>query len=207
MPPGLHNVSYGIASGLAIRQVCELSPVSGGLAGQPDVGAVQGGGQVAPLSPTRRDLVPRICEWCQGGFVAQRNKVNAGRGRFCSRSCSASWKIAQRPAFLHRTGAENPNWKGGVSKGSHYRYTLRFRAKSPEKVAAQLAVQQAIRSGRLVRPESCSECGASCKPHGHHDDYSQPLIVRWLCRACHAAFHAGLRAAARGRSDAACLSA
>ena len=47
--------------------------------------------------------------------------------------------------------------------------------------------QKAINSGALVRPTECSDCGANCVPHGHHDDYSRPLEVRWLCAKCHAA--------------------
>ena len=47
----------------------------------------------------------------------------------------------------------------------------------------------AIKIGKVVRPEHCSECQIECKPEGHHDDYSKPLEVRWLCRPCHEAHH------------------
>jgi hypothetical protein len=54
-------------------------------------------------------------------------------------------------------------------------------------------VNNAIRAGKLVR-EACENCG-DYPTHGHHDDYSRPLDVRWLCPPCHAAQHAegGLR--------------
>src|SRR5262252_9196431 len=51
------------------------------------------------------------------------------------------------------------------------------------------AVVMAIKKGTLVRPESCEECGKKCKPHAHHDDYRRPVDVRWLCPACHGAWH------------------
>lgn len=50
---------------------------------------------------------------------------------------------------------------------------------------------RALHSGELVRARHCSSCGAeSEKMHGHHRDYSQPLIVEWLCPACHSRAHA-----------------
>jgi hypothetical protein len=39
------------------------------------------------------------------------------------------------------------------------------------------------RRGRLV-PEPCEGCGAA-EVEMHHDDYDQPLKVRWFCRPCH----------------------
>lgn len=50
---------------------------------------------------------------------------------------------------------------------------------------AHSAVYRALKSGRLTRPDHCENCGAPCKPHAHHDDYSKPLDVRWLCAKCH----------------------
>ena len=57
-------------------------------------------------------------------------------------------------------------------------------------------VNQAVKSGRLKRPKTCSECGKSkvrkngqSDIHGHHNDYNKPLEVRWLCKTCHHAWH------------------
>jgi excisionase family DNA binding protein len=44
---------------------------------------------------------------------------------------------------------------------------------------------RALCNGVLLRAGSCQECGAEGKIDGHHDDYSQPLEVRWLCHTCH----------------------
>lgn len=51
------------------------------------------------------------------------------------------------------------------------------------------AVKTALRNGTLIRPNSCEDCGIACVPHGHHDDYTKPMDVRWLCPTCHAAIH------------------
>lgn len=51
-------------------------------------------------------------------------------------------------------------------------------------------VSRAIKSGQLVRPNACEQCGASKKLDAHHDDYGKPLQVRWLCASCHRRWHA-----------------
>lgn len=84
-------------------------------------------------------------------------------------------------------GDRNGNWKGGVS-AELYRYVRLFKKSNPEKVRAHKAVAYAKREG-LIAPEPCEGCG-STKVHAHHDDYSKVLDVRWLCRACHRAWHA-----------------
>ena len=63
------------------------------------------------------------------------------------------------------------------------------RTAQPENRPARVAVGNAIRDGRLIRPEECSDCGKQCKPEAHHDDYLKPLDVRWLCRSCHCRHH------------------
>lgn len=51
---------------------------------------------------------------------------------------------------------------------------------------AHTAIDNAIRSGNIVRPDQCEECGArGVQIEGAHGDYSKPLEVRWLCRRCH----------------------
>lgn len=52
------------------------------------------------------------------------------------------------------------------------------------------AVCNAVLRGELIRPNRCSSClKKSDIIEAHHKDYSKPLAVKWLCRACHAAVH------------------
>jgi hypothetical protein len=59
------------------------------------------------------------------------------------------------------------------------------RRETPEQARAYQAFGYAMRSGQLVRPECCEVCGATGRIEGHHEDYSRPLGVQWLCKACH----------------------
>lgn len=69
--------------------------------------------------------------------------------------------------------------------------TRAYRDRHPEKRVAHQAVQTAIRNGTLTA-QPCSACGAP-KTHAHHDDYSKPLDVLWLCHGHHMERHAMLR--------------
>lgn len=55
------------------------------------------------------------------------------------------------------------------------------------KVMARTITHHAIERGELVRGK-CSVCGNS-KTEAHHQDYTKPLIIEWLCKKCHAAEH------------------
>lgn len=65
----------------------------------------------------------------------------------------------------------------------------RARALEPEKVRARSRVNRAVRDGRLVKPEACSRCGATQRIEAHHEDYSRPLDVTWMCARCHRRVH------------------
>jgi hypothetical protein len=62
-------------------------------------------------------------------------------------------------------------------------------AADPVRRKARIETQTALRNGKLIRPSLCSDCGNCCKPEAHHDDYTKPLDVRWLCRSCHTRHH------------------
>ncbi len=63
---------------------------------------------------------------------------------------------------------------------------------SPERRRAGNLVAAAIFRGNL-KPRPCEVCGATRDIDAHHDDYSKPLDVRWLCRAHHKQHHEKLR--------------
>lgn len=66
-----------------------------------------------------------------------------------------------------------------------------------EKRAARVLLGNALRDGKVSRPGHCQMCAQFCTPHGHHDDYSKPLDVLWVCTSCHAAIHKYWRAKTR----------
>ena len=62
-----------------------------------------------------------------------------------------------------------------------------YRKRHPEKYKARYMVMDAVRRGSLVKLP-CKVCGDK-KTHGHHEDYSKPLEVIWLCKTHHFEIH------------------
>lgn len=68
-----------------------------------------------------------------------------------------------------------------------YSIARRGRVRHPDRTVARAAVGNAIRDRRLIR-QPCEICG-SPKAEAHHDDYSKPLDVQWLCWTHHQEHH------------------
>lgn len=66
-------------------------------------------------------------------------------------------------------------------------YTRKKRRANPEAYKARTALNNAVRDGRIQK-KPCEVCG-ELKVQAHHDDYSRPLHVRWLCGKCHRSIH------------------
>ncbi len=66
----------------------------------------------------------------------------------------------------------------------------RMHDKYPEKWSARAKSYRAMKSGQVLRLPCCI-CG---KPevHAHHEDYSKPLLLVWLCHRHHVDRHKGL---------------
>ena len=93
--------------------------------------------------------------------------------------------VKKRREYANNIKTENPEKYSQIMAD----YTRKYRRKFPEKNMAHLRVSRALQSGVLKRPNICSRCGKKCKPDAHHEDYTKPLDVIWLCGDCHAEKH------------------
>lgn len=64
----------------------------------------------------------------------------------------------------------------------------RYQDKYPEKRIAHVIAGNAIRDSRLIK-KPCEVCGEIDGVEAHHEDYSKPLEVTWLCREHHLERH------------------
>ncbi len=62
---------------------------------------------------------------------------------------------------------------------------VRWNHKNSYKRNTQNQLRRAIKKGLIIRPTNCISCGKFCKPEAHHEDYSKPFDVIWLCFICH----------------------
>lgn len=71
--------------------------------------------------------------------------------------------------------------------------------------------QRAIRLGKLVRPDTCQNCGHKPGPipwgramhpgiESHHPDHNEVLSVVWLCIPCHRRADLAITNARRGKA-------
>lgn len=68
----------------------------------------------------------------------------------------------------------------------------RYKERYPEKIEARRITKAALLRGELAKPDHCERCLEPKEPRqldGHHEDYSKPLEVRWVCRQCHTDIH------------------
>ena len=54
-----------------------------------------------------------------------------------------------------------------------------------EKYRARMILNIAVRGEKLLKPKICEKCGKKLKLTAHHEDYTKPLDVKWLCYECH----------------------
>lgn len=98
-----------------------------------------------------------------------------------SKHCRACYGESER-------GENNPAWKGGRTQDWYGSYIKPYRLNNPEKIRAHRTVRYWMRKGVLT-PGACEVCGATERIEAHHDDYSKPLTVRWLCHKHHWNLH------------------
>lgn len=101
------------------------------------------------------------------------------------------YRARHREHFREYNKKYNKEWR----KENGYHSEEKWKQNNPEKIKAQEKAQRAKREGILI-PQPCEIC---LREDGklrtvvvmHHDDYSKPLEVRWLCHIHHRDVHYG----------------
>ena len=87
-----------------------------------------------------------------------------------------------------RVKARREYAKTEAGKLATIRAKAAYAERNPVKRKAHSAVSNALRDGKLAK-EPCEVCGTTKNVQAHHDDYSKPLDIRWLCVKDHNEHH------------------
>ena len=115
-----------------------------------------------------------------------KSRVNTHRSNNLEKAIEYDRKRNMLP---HRVAARKQYMETESGKKARIERNKRYAERFPIRAFARHSVGNAVRDKRLVKAKFCSECGSDNKIEGHHDDYTKPLEVRWLCEQCHKKWH------------------
>ena len=110
------------------------------------------------------------------------NKRADIRKREAKRRQTKTYRVARKQS--NKTYRAKPEVQSRIKL-----YGKRYNAVHTKEKQACKQLECALARGALTKPHKCDCCGRRRKLHGHHDDYSKPLSVRWLCCSCHQLLH------------------
>jgi len=139
-----------------------------------------------------------------GEFYKQRGTADGLRNwcKECMRGYQRAY-VRNGPLGLPRRARKN-RLPPDVVKERNAARTKAWRAAHPDRVAAWHGkhrganeeqtragwkLRRCVVSGQIRKPAACSSCETTGSVEAHHEDYSRPLEVSWLCRKCHVALH------------------
>lgn len=127
------------------------------------------------MSKTRYSAIsflPTKCLGCGVEFQALKWELARGMAKFCGHKCRLR----------------------AVGKAFHVKYRAAFPGTRAEKRKAKQLFDYAVKCGKFSKPTNCQDCNKPhSRLHGHHEDYSKPYDVVWLCPSCHKKRHTILR--------------
>jgi hypothetical protein len=111
-----------------------------------------------------------------------------GHRGYCKDCASKNSAERYRKRFVEIAIYQRKLAKTQARKKKYVEYRRENRLKNPDKYYARSIVTNALQSGKLKK-EPCNICGTIEKVEAHHNDYSKPLEVIWLCFPHHLAVH------------------
>lgn len=123
------------------------------------------------------DATPRRCRPCYWKSMVKPEEHKARKRRENDRRYY--WRDPQQKV-------EEANLDFVLNKEARLAAQRERYRRDPQKFLARALVARAVQKGELAK-EPCP-CGEA-KAEAHHDNYNEPLQVRWLCSRCHGREH------------------
>ncbi len=122
-------------------------------------------------------------------FNKARREKDGLRGR-CN-SCRHQYYLSRRKEIAEQhkqRHIEIARYQKRYAKGhrvTHAEKAKGYQLRYPQKCSARKQLQYAVKCGSIIKPNSCDNCSRKGSVEGHHEDYSRPFDVEWLCTKCH----------------------
>lgn len=116
------------------------------------------------------------------------SKKDPSGKKYCCKKCTTDAAVLwqkENHTRLRETRSRYARSEQGKAKKREWAAISKER--NPEVFAAYNRVNTAKQNGSIIR-RPCEKCGAE-PAEGHHDDYTKPLEVRWLCHKHHNEYH------------------
>lgn len=132
----------------------------------------------------------------------KRNEYLRNKEKINDKNMENYWKNHEQRVLKNREYSRRPEIKDKARVRNR-----EFKRKKRELISAKLLIQAenekiqrkvhilvclAVKEGKLLKPNFCENCGEKKDLQGHHEDYSKPLDVIWLCFLCHCKRHGKL---------------
>lgn len=156
------------------------------------------------------------CGHCQQWLTADSyyiDQANLNGLRACCKSCTSAGNKRRYRKDIEKSRAKSRAYRANnrEMKAKHdkkysqseagrvviVRASNKWAENNPAAKKAHRAVDHGKRMGSLIT-QPCEICGTEDDINAHHDDYSKPLNVRWLCRNHHREHHINERFLANG---------
>lgn len=159
--------------------------------------------KVLPISafyvhPQMADGHLNICKDCVRNRAQVYRQENLERIREYDRQRGRTKEHNQKNLQLaHDLKATNPE----KYKEQKEKRNSNYVQKHPDRRRAHIMVWNKLRDKKLDR-KPCEVCGTARKVEAHHDDYSKPLEIRWLCKKHHMELHRAINDKRRSAKQA-----
>jgi hypothetical protein len=125
--------------------------------------------------PTGAYTVHTRCKACLAAIM-RRHRAEAGAaGRAAERA--RYWADPERRRAQRRASMERHMPEVVERRRREYHESTHMKARC--------VLYAAIKAGTVRRGDTCESCGVVGRIEAHHEDYSKPLDVQWLCSKCH----------------------
>jgi hypothetical protein len=132
-------------------------------------------------------------EYKEYAEFSENKSLTGGLSAYCKK-CNREYQSARNI----RLAVQGKNGKDLAYQKKYYienkkkinEYKKDYVANNKQAESARYKFRYFCKKNNITPPDLCELCGMfGLRVHPHHDDYSKPLVVKWLCKSCHQKIH------------------